>query len=628
MILFHILTLSLKRLIQRTILINIDMRKIALLTIILHIAVLSFAQDKNHNLDINTLMEGYTKQEVMIPMRDGAKLYTAVYCPKTSTASPVIMTRTPYSCSPYGQEFSRGIFEQYRHFAANNYYIVVQDVRGRNSSEGEFVNIRPYSAKPKAINDATDVYDTIDYLISNYKTNGNVGVMGVSYLGYYATYASLCGHPALKAVSPQAPICDWFIGDDVHHNGAFMAVDILSFSSFFYHGKGRPGKEAPVYPITKDAYQALKGKPLSEIIGLLGTEEEIAANYNFIPEIINHPDYDKFWKDRRITSHLKNIAPAVLVVGGTIDAEDCYGAVETYREYKQRTPATPLYFAYGPWPHGYWNRPHWHEISGVDFGKGMQDHYMREVEYAFFSHYLEGKDTTPSPVTIYASQLDNSNPKYHLITSDTWPPKGKEATCYLRSDSSLTTQSSDNSSRTYISDPSDPVRYSAVQKPKRDKGYLAEDQSFLHGRKDVLSYVSEVLTDTLKLMGPMVADIDFITDAKDIDLVVKLIDVAPDGFEMLVRGEVLRARYRKGFDSPKYIKPGKRENVNFTLNDIAHYVLPGHKLMVQIQSSWFPLVDMNPQTAVKNIYKAKAEDYKPAKVSILGTSSVSLHVAD
>lgn len=629
------------------------MRRLLLLIIILAYSVDVWAQN-GRNVTGEWLKENYTKREVMIPMRDGARLYTAVYEPVSSSeAKPVMLVRTPYSLRPYGFEageepskdrfaYSSGMWGDLLNYAADGYVIVLQNVRGTYLSEGEFENIRPHlsgkaggKTTKRIVDEATDTYDTVEWLLANTGNNGNIGVKGTSYPGYYATMAALSRHPAIKAVSPQAPVTDWFMGDDAHHNGALCLADCYRFGSSMYRSRKAPSTKGMkrLVSIDSDLYEYFLGKPLSELSAFFG---DTLAFWN---KMVSHPDYDKFWKDRNPSLHLKGIEPAVLVTGGFYDAEDCYGAFNTYAQLKRLSPECDLYLAAGPWHHGGWRSRSVSSIAGAWFGEASGEYYLDDIEYPFFRYYLEGKGEKPARVNVLPSgetmrsRMEGLPSTSFWEAYSTWPPENASPTrIYLSGTDSLNMsgRSQDVGFRTFTSDPSNPVPYMDVKSSGRDYGYMAADQSFASARKDVLTYSGKVLSDTLHLAGPVKVYVELRLDLPDgtysknmdADIVVKLIDVRPDGYQMLVRGDVMPVRYRGGFGKAKAVKAGKVFSVDFTMCDIDHYFLPGHSLMIQIQGSWFPLIAMNPQTFVRNPFLATKDDYRPINISVSSNSYV------
>lgn len=586
------------------------------------------------------IVENFTKNESYIPMRDGVKLFTSLYIPKDSTSThPIIMIRTPYSCSPYGKEFSgritTGRMEQ---FAKEKYIIVFQDVRGKWMSEGEFMDVRPFNKNKKTnkdIDEASDTYDAIEWLIKNIKNNnGNVGIMGTSYPGFYATMAAASGHPALKAVSPQAPVTDWFMGDDFHHNGAFFQMDGFVFYSSF--GKPRPQPTtvgAPGFDFKiRDNYKFYLQNPPSKLM------EYLKDSVAFWRDIYAHPNYDDWWQARNARRAMYNIKPAMLVVGGLFDAEDCYGAWNLYKAIEKQNPGITNKIVMGPWSHGQWGSHNQTNLGNIRFGSNTSDHYQTTIEFPFFQYYLNGKG--PEPAIPEASIFFTGENKWRQL--DQWPPKeNRPRPIYLAPEGSLSwnlpTYVKLNSFSEYVSDPAHPVPYTEDVHFNRTSTYMTDDQRFATRRPDVLSFTTYPLEEDLTLAGPVIADLKVSLSGTDADFVVKVIDVFPDdfseydspriqgqvinrpypmrGYEMLVRGEIMRGKFRNSFEKPVPFKPGKIETVKFELPDIAHTFKKGHRLMIQIQSSWFPLADRNPQQFM-NIYEAKEADYKKATIRI------------
>ena len=572
-------------------------------------------------IDEKWLEDNYSKTEAMVTMRDGVKLYTSVYQPVDSDDRPVLLVRTPYSCAPYGDGWKGDLTEYMTEFLRNKYILVFQDVRGRYMSEGEYENVRPYNPDKSGneIDEASDTYDTIEWLLANTDNNGSVGVTGMSYPGFYATMAALSGHPALKAVSPQAPILDWFKGDDVHHNGALMLMDIYSFAPYMFKKHDNPVEEdhGLPSPIGPDAYSWFLDKltPANMTAALPDTLQ-------FWNEILEHPDYDQYWKERSLEPHLKGIEPAILVVGGEFDTDDCYGALNTYKLIRENSPQTDLHFVYGPWTHGGWHNADYEGLGDRKFGKNLSRYFMEKIEYPFFRYYLEGKGKRPEPVYLFASGSE----EWQVM--EKWPADGIDYTpLYLSENSSLSFDQplELQSSATYISDPLAPVPF-MEDASRRSNAYMVADQAFASLRSDVLTYTSPVIEETLKLHGPLQVKLDLAISSEDADIVVKFIDVHPDGYQMLVRGDVFPIRYRYGYDNPVKANPGEILHLEFTMNDIAHWVLPGHKMMVQIQSSWFPLVNLNPQTYLTDIYEADREDYITSEITIYHQKDALSHI--
>lgn len=572
------------------------------------------------------LMEIYTKREVMIPMRDGVQLYTAIYEPKdNSRKHPTLMMRTPYSCSPYGERFDNYLKTALKKYVDKNYIIVFQDVRGRHKSEGDFVQLRPLNKNRKGkkdkknIDEATDTYDTIEWLIHHTHSNERVGTWGISYEGFYATMTASCNHPALKAVSPQAPVTDWFRGDDRHHNGAFT---LLQTTNFLPRLEGRNMGKGVMHQIVKnDVYtDFLSIGTFKDIDNLVRDTTETMWN-----NIKNHPNFDEFWKERDARTSCYNLKPAILVVGGLYDSEDCYGAWNLYKAIKEQSPETDLYLTFGPWWHGAWTRHSFQSIGNVYFGKSTSAYYMDEIQYPFFRYFLEGEGEKPkNRVNIFYSGENEWK------TYEEWPAKEMVPTpYYIHADGSVSTQApkEEKSFSEYVSDMSRPVPYTANPTTYRTLEYMIDDQRFATSRPDVITFMTEPLKDTLTLAGPIEVELMTAISSTDADFMVKVIDVYPErfeypqeirkqlksnypmsGFQQMVRGELFRGRFREGFDSPKPFKPEEITPVNYTLYDVAHSFLPGHRLMIQIQSSWFPIIDRNPQKFI-DTYHCGVEDF-------------------
>jgi putative CocE/NonD family hydrolase len=602
-----------------------------LLVLLLAMPIIASAQ----NEDSTWVVNNYTKKEVMIPMRDGVKLFTTVYAPKDqSEKHPILIVRTPYSCAPYGEANFTAIWNNPRkYFFKENYIYVIQDVRGRWMSEGVFEDVRPYNPNKKAneIDEASDAYDAIDWLVKNVPSNnGNVGVFGTSYPGFYANMAAHSNHPALKAVSPQAPVSEWFLGDDFHHNGAFMLLDGFNFYSGF--GKPRPvpttvGPKGFPFP-TKDNYDFyLKTGALSNFTKLMG--DSIA----FWKDLMNHPNYDAFWKARNARSNVQDINNnvATLIVGGLFDAEDCYGAWNLYRAIETKAKNNNK-IVMGPWHHGQWGRNDGSYLGNVQFGSNTSDWYGKNIELPFFNYYLKNKGSIDQikEANIFISGANEWK------TFEQWPAQNMKMTNYaLGKNGSFglaTTQVAKTNDaiayEEYISDPAKPIPYVPEIHSGRTQEYMTDDQRFAARRPDVLVYQTTILENDMTLAGSIVADLMVATSGTDADFIVKVIDVFPDNFEnenptnhvmngyqMLVRGEVMRGKFRNSFENPEAFVPNKPTQVKFTLPDIAHQFKKGHRIMIQVQSTWFPLVDRNPQKFM-NIYKAKDSDFQKATIRI------------
>ncbi len=620
-----------------------------LLAMLLYSGTTALAQTKI-NEDSVYIREHYNKIERMIPVRDGVKLFTSIYIPKDISASktyPILLNRTPYSVAPYGETLFKNSIGPSMHFAREGYIIAYQDVRGKYMSEGDFEAYRPFITQKKAktdIDESSDTYDTIEWLIKNMEgNNGKVGSWGISAPGYYATMTAVEAHPALKVASPQAPVADWFMGDDRHHNGAFFLMGTFAFLSSY--GAPRPvptSKGTPQFSAygTPDSYEFYKNLgPLKNV------NEKIFKNQNRIwNQMMENESYNDFWKARTPLPHLKNIKPAVMVVGGWFDQEDLYGPLKTYQAIENNKPKSPNLLVMGPWIHGGWSRGTGQSLGNIRFGSKTSAFYQKDIELPYFNHYLKGNTDPALPKAYIFETGANEWRKY-----DQWPPKNAvEKKLYFHPDGTLSFSPTMTTMQVgaspsfdeYTSDPARPVPYTSEIRIIRGSDYMYEDQRFASTRPDVLVYQTEVLTEDVTISGNVFADLFVSTTGTDADFVVKLIDVYPGdapnnspvnpnmkmgGFQLLVRGEVMRAKFRKSFSKPEPLVPGKIENVRFDMQDAAHRFKKGHKIMVQVQSSWFPLVDRNPQKFV-NIYKASEQDFQTAKHRIFNSGNASSYV--
>lgn len=573
--------------------------------------------------------ENYTKIERLIPMRDGVKLFTAIYIPKEKGRKfPFLINRTPYTVSPYGENKYKTSLGPTSLFLKEGFIFVYQDVRGKWMSEGEYADIRPqvtHKKSKKDIDESTDTYDTIDWLLKNIPgNNGKAGIYGISYPGFYSTTSLPGAHPALKAVSPQAPVTDWFRGDDFHHNGALFLADAFNFYSTF--GVPRPK------PITPDRGPKGFKLPIKDNYRFfldLGALKNVKTKYfgdsiKFWNDLMAHGTYDAFWKERDILPHLTNVKPAVLVVGGFFDAEDAFGAIHTYEAIEKQNPSATNKLVMGPWFHGGWVRSSGQSFGDIPFGQATSTWYQQNVEFPFFMQYL--KDAAAAPLAEATIFVTGSNEWKNF---NTWPPQDTEnKTLYFQPDGGLafskpvTTDSFDE----YESDPAHPVPYQAGVQAHRTREYMIDDQRFAARRPDVKVYQTDVLTEDITLAGPLTADLQVSTSGTDADYVVKLIDVYPEdaenpepnpkdlimgGYQMLVRGEIMRGKFRNSFEKPEPFKPGEITKVKYSLVDVAHTFKKGHRIMIQVQNSWFPLADRNPQKFV-DIYTADDKDFQKA----------------
>ena len=610
-------------------------------TSLLLVLAISLLKVGAQNKDSIWVRENYSKMERMVPMRDGVKLFTAFYTPKdTSVQHPILFNRTPYSCYPYGEDkFNPRLYESYwLNYLKEGYIIAIEDVRGKFMSEGEFIDVRPFNPDKKGIetDEASDTYDAIEWMINNLPANNKrVGVFGISYPGFYSTMAALSNHPALKAVSPQAPVTDWFQGDDFHHNGAFMLMDGFSFYSGF--GKPRPiptTAGSPGFKIpSQDNYDFyLRTGALKNFSKIMG--DSIA----FWNNLMKHPNNDEFWKARNTRNFVNNVKPAMLIVGGLYDAEDCFGAWSLYKAIEEKNSNTDNRIVMGPWFHGAWGGgSDGSYLGNVRFGSKTSEYYQKNIELPFFNFYLKLKGTVRdiAEATIFFSG-ENKWRRFQQWPSD----KVDYKNLMISPEGKLSFEVGDSIKKTasfseYVSDPAHPVPYTEDVHLQRTREYMTDDQRFAGRRPDVLSFSTETLADDITLGGPLVADLITSISTTDADFVVKLIDVFPDqyqyndsvfgkgngthypmgGYQMLVRGEIMRGRFRNSFEKPEAFVPNKITRVKYTLPDVAHTFKKGHRMMIQLQSSWFPLADRNPQKFV-DIYHCEDSDFQKANIKI------------
>lgn len=621
------------------------MRKILFAAFLL-LSLVSFSQ--TNTLDSAWVRDNYVKWERFAPMRDGKKLYTAIYFPKDSSEKhPILLRRTPYSAAPYGENnFPDAFWNNYwRLYLREGYIMVVQDVRGRYLSEGDFVDVRPFNPSKKAveIDEASDTYDAVDWLVKNVPgNNGRVGVFGISYPGFYATMAALSGHPAVKAVSPQAPVTDWFMGDDFHHNGAFMLMDAFAFYSGF-------GKPRPVPTVQSSAGYPVSGQDNYDFYLRTGTLKDFARlagdSIAFWKDLYAHPNLDDWWKARNTRNFVQHIPSTTntLVVGGLFDAEDVFGAWNLYRAIETKAKNNNK-LVMGPWFHGQWGgRGDGSYLGNVRFGSKTSEWYQNNVELPFFNYHLKGKGNLAALAE--ATVFFSGENKWRQLSQ--WPPAAAQTqSLYLQSGGGLGWRkpAPADSFSSYNSYPNKPVPYTEDVHLSRTREYMTDDQRFAARRPDVLVFETGVLQEDVTLAGPLNANLFVSLTTTDADFVVKLIDVFPDtfryadaaaqpvrsypmaGYQMLVRGEVMRGKYRNSFEKPEPFTPGKVEEVKFYLPDVAHTFKKGHRMMVQIQSSWFPLVDRNPQTFV-NIYEATPANFQKAGIRIYHNERYPSHIS-
>jgi hypothetical protein len=572
------------------------------------------------------IRENYVKQEHRIAMRDGVKLYTVVYAPKdTLKTYPILLLRTPYSVGPYEAEKYRESLGPNKHFAPEGYIFAYQDVRGCFLSEGAFLDMRPHKASKATkqdIDESSDTFDTVDWLVKNLpNNNGKVGQYGISYPGFYTSAGMIDAHPALKACSPQAPVADWWY-DDFHHHGALYLPHAFNFMAVFGQPRPEPTTRWAAQRFdhgTQDGYQFfLDLGPLKNV-----NERHYHDRIWFWNRIVEHPNYDSFWKERNLLPQLKNVAPAVLTVGGWYDAEDLYGTVNTYATIEKQNPGIFNAIVMGPWSHGGWSRGEGDRLGNIAFGSSTSPYYQKNIELPFFEHHLKGKEHHRLPE---ATMFETGANRWRQF--DTWPPSKTQAkTLFVREGGKLSfeapTVETDEFDE-YVSDPAKPVPYTEVITTQMTIEHMTDDQRFAARRPDVLAFQTDVLTEDLTLAGPLLADLRVATSGTDSDWVVKLIDVFPNdakdypdmrsgqhlgGYQMMVRSEVIRGRFRNSNERPEPFTPNAVTQVRLPLQDVLHTFQKGHRVMIQIQSTWFPLVDRNPQKFVDNIYLADEKDF-------------------
>lgn len=593
------------------------MKQLLMLLLIIVTTLISCSQNTEKEYELY-IKSHYTKIERMIPMRDGISLFTAIYIPNDSTSKhPILMERTPYSSAPYGENnLNTRRLGPNKLFAKEQYIFVYQDVRGRYKSEGDFKETTPAidnKFSDSVVDESSDCYDTVEWLLKNIRNNnGNVGIYGISYPGFYAAASLPNAHPAIKAVSPQAPVTDEFEGDDAYHRGAFFLMDNFGFMNFFDHPRKSPWEEYPQINDSikiEDAFDFyLKAGALKNFNTLYFHDESKIWN-----EYLAHAIKDTYWQERNLRPHLKNIQPAVLTVGGWFDAEDMFGALKTYEAIEQLNAVNKSRLVMGPWTHGAWESKDWSEFAGYSFNSNTSL-FFQKMELDFFNFYLKGKGSfKAAEATVFITGSNNWK------SFQQWPPKETIPAKWLLNQNHqlLLTDGTAQGEDSYISDPANPVPYINKKSDGRLNEYMAADQTFAAQRKDVLFYETDLLKENITLCGPVKATLYASLSSTDADFVVKIIDVLPDGShtQQLVRAEILRGKFRNSFENPEPFVPGAITPVQLVLNDVAHTFLKGHKIMIQIQSSWFPLVDRNPQQFM-NIPDADDEDFIKSTISI------------
>jgi uncharacterized protein len=577
------------------------------------------------------ITDTHVKKEYRIPMRDGIHLYTVVYTPRDEvTNAPILLTRTPYSCAPYGEENTPSyVPPNYRRYFSLGYIMVYQDVRGRYMSEGEFENVRPYKPEKKSaadVDESSDAYDTIDWLVKNIPhNNGRVGILGLSYPAFYASMAAIDAHPALKACAPSAPVATWMGGDDFYHNGALLLSHAFNFFSSFGWPRPTPKSEPDRSPgfAGGDEYGFfLSVGPLSNL-NRLYLHDSVA----FWNTLTTHWAWSDYWAARDVLPHLKNIKTATMFVGGWFDTENLFGALQSYASNEWQSPGADNRIVMGPWGHGQWWESGGSTLGKMEWGSPTAQFYVDSVEVPFFEAHLRGISGPPFPEAIVFNT--GRNTWWRL---DSWPPKHvREERLYLHDGYRLSFEAPGEPAAAYDeyeSDPADPVPYSAAVGRWYSRGFMVEDQRFLEGRADVLSYRSVPLTQEVTIAGPLQVNLVASTSGTDADWIVKVIDVYPGtptrkqpaggrstdmrGYEMLVRGDILRAKFRNNPAAPEAMTPNLPTPMKFDMQDIFHTFKQGHRIMVQIQSTCFPMFDRNPGKFC-DIFKAKNEDFRKTR---------------
>lgn len=582
----------------------------------------------------------YTKYEFRIPMRDGKRLFTAVYVPKDSTAGPYpfLMDRTPYSVAPYGEDQYPRSLGPSEEFEKSGYIFVYQDVRGRWMSEGEFIEMRPHideKKSPQDVDDSSDTYDTIEFLLKHVPdNNGKVGIWGISYPGFYTSASMIDSHPALVAASPQAPMTNLFMGDDSYHGGAFMLSANFGFYAFF-HPQTEPQTPRPGVSFDFGTPDSYKFYLSSGNIANLDKLYLKGSNWLFNDQF-KHDTYDAYWHARDLSQHMKNVRCAVLVVGGWYDAEDLSGPYRTFYAINKFNPQTATTLVEGPWVHGGWARGDGSQLGDVEFNAKTSEYFRSNIQFPFFEHYLKGKGAKQPKAIVFETGTNRWR------SFDAWPPKTVQPkTLYFHMGGKLSFEPPAESASMdeYVSDPEHPVPFVGYTTDTVPQRYMVDDQRFASYRPDVLVYQTDPLQEDITIAGPISPRLKIASTGTDSDFDVKLIDVYPEnfpdpedtsrgnkrileapplhmgGYEQLLRGEPFRAKFRSSWEAPEALVPGKETAIDFTMPDLFHTFRKGHRIMVQVQSSWFPLTDRNPQTFTDIPYAAP-EQFRKATETV------------
>ncbi len=622
-------------------------RRFALAVLSAQLLVLPFANAQQNPAQVpaeNYVRAHYTKYEYRIPMRDGERLFTAVYVPKVSAFPddpgpyPVLMDRTPYNVAPYGEDRYPVHLGPSDEFEKSGYIFVYQDVRGRWMSEGKFVEMRPHideKKSPQDVDESSDTYDTVEFLLKHVpNNNGKVGIWGISYPGFFTSASIIDSHPAIAAASPQAPMTDLFLGDDSYHGGAFMLAAGFEFYAPFFHPQQNPVLPKPEAPFdfgTPDSY-----KFYLQAGNVASLDKYFDGSAWMWDDEFKHDTYDDYWQSRDLSRYMKNVKCAVLVVGGWYDAEDLEGPYRTFYALRKFNPGTPVTLVEGPWVHGGWARSDGDHLGDVQFNAKTAEYFRTNIQFPFFEHYLKGKGKALPTAIVFETGTNVWR------RSDEWPPKNATAkTLYFHTGGRLSFDppTEEKSADEYLSDPNHPVPFVGYTTDTVPQRYMVDDQRFASYRPDVLVYETDPLTEDVTIAGPISPHLKVASSGTDSDFDVKLIDVYPDedsdggaatrpnkrvldapplrmgGYQQLVRGEPFRAKFRSSWEKPEPLTPGKETAIDFAMPDLYHTFRRGHRIMVQVQSSWFPLTDRNPQTFTDIPY-AKPGEFQKATEQI------------